>query len=86
MDMIVERIPATLELGVSALGLALVVGLPIGILAAVTRGGWFDNVTRIMAVLFQAIPAFWLGLILILIFGSWLGILPGPVAGERIES
>ncbi len=47
-------------------------GVPIGILAAVRKGGYFDNFTRIMAVIFNAIPVFWLGLILILIFGVWL--------------
>ena len=72
IDMIVERIPATLELGVSALVFSLVIGVPIGILAAVRRGSPFDNVTRIMAVVFSAIPIFWLGLILILLFGKVL--------------
>jgi peptide/nickel transport system permease protein len=56
--------------------------MPIGILAAIWRGGRFDNTTRVMAVLFNAIPAFWLGLILILIFGSTLGVLP---MGNRCE-
>ena len=56
--------------------MSVLVGMPIGILAAIKRGGRFDNVTRVMAVLFNAIPAFWLGLILILIFGSTLGVLP----------
>ncbi len=78
-----ERIPATLELGVAALVLSLMVGVPIGILAAVNRGGVFDNFTRVMAVLFNAVPVFWLGLILILIFGSWLGVLP---MGSRCPS
>jgi peptide/nickel transport system permease protein len=75
-DLIGERINATLELGAPALLLGLAVGVPVGIFAAVRRGGWFDNVTRILAVVFTAIPVFWLGLILILVFGSWLGILP----------
>lgn len=76
VDVVVERIPATLELGISSLFFSLVIGLPIGILAAVRRGGWFDNTTRVMAVIFNAVPVFWLGLILILIFGSRLGVLP----------
>ena len=83
VDVIVERIPATLELGVSALFFSLLIGLPIGILAAVRRGGWFDNSTRVMAVVFSAVPVFWLGLILILIFGSRLGVLP---MGNRCET
>jgi len=82
LDVIVERIPATLELGLAALFFGIVIGVPIGILAAVKRGGWFDSVTRVIAVVFNAVPVFWLGLVLILIFGSllpqWLhGVNPG---------
>jgi peptide/nickel transport system permease protein len=76
LDLIGERVLATLELGASALLLGLAVGVPIGILAAVRKGGAFDNLTRVLAVVFNAIPIFWLGLILLLIFGSWLKILP----------
>lgn len=75
-DIVTERIPATLELGLASLFFGVIIGVPIGILAAVRRGGLFDSATRIMAVLFNAVPVFWLGLILILIFGSWLGWLP----------
>ncbi len=76
IDLIGERVTNTLELGASALVLGLTIGVPIGIFAAVRKGGWFDNFTRVLAVVFNAIPVFWLGLILILIFGSWLKLLP----------
>ena len=77
LDVIAERIPATLELGVASLVVGLLVGLPIGILAAVRRGGIFDNVTRVTAVIFNAIPVFWLGLMLLLLFGgNGLNLLP----------
>ncbi len=76
IDIVMDRLPATLELGATALTLSLVIGMVVGILAAINRGGRFDNATRVLAVIFNAIPAFWLGLILILIFGSTLGILP----------
>lgn len=77
LPLILERVPATLELGVSSLLVGLALGLPIGILAAVNRGGVFDNVTRVMAVVFNAVPVFWLGLLLLLIFGgNGLGWLP----------
>lgn len=76
IDIIGERVAATFELGAAALILGLTIGVPVGIFAAVRRGGAFDNVTRVLAVIFTAIPVFWLGLILILIFGSWLHLLP----------
>lgn len=76
LQLIGERIPATLELGVAVLLVSLSLGIPIGILAAVWRGGRFDQFTRVMAVVGNAVPNFWLGLILILIFGAWLGVLP----------
>jgi peptide/nickel transport system permease protein len=69
LSVIAERIPATLELGVASLLVGLVVGLPIGILAAVWRGSFFDNFTRIFATFSTAIPIFWFGFMLILLFG-----------------
>lgn len=82
LEMIFERVPATLELSVASLILGSIVGLTVGCLAAIKRGGWFDNVSRIVAVIFDAIPAFWLSLMLILIFGSTLRILP---IGDRCK-
>lgn len=82
-DIIGERVAATLELGLTSLMVSLFLGVPIGIIAAVRRGGWFDNITRVLAVVFNAVPIFWLGLILILVFGSWLKILP---MGSRCPS
>lgn len=82
LNLIVERLPATLELGTSALLLSLFIGVPTGILSAVYRGRLFDNAMRVMAVIFNAVPGFWLGLVLILVFGSSLGWLP---MGSRCE-
>lgn len=76
IDLLGERVAATLELGAASLLFGLVLGVPIGIIAAVKKGRWFDNLTRVIAVVFNAVPIFWLGLILILIFGSTLGVLP----------
>ncbi|MBC8098450.1 MAG: ABC transporter permease [Armatimonadetes bacterium] len=73
---ITERFPATLELGVLSLVIGLTVGIVIGVLAAVRQGGWFDNATRVLAVGFDAMPIFFLALMLLLIFGSALGWLP----------
>lgn len=71
-----ERLGATLELGISSLLFGLLLGVPIGILAAVARGSLFDNATRVLSVIVNAVPVFWLGLILLLIFGASLKVLP----------
>jgi len=76
MDVLLEKVPATLELGGFALLFGFAIGIPIGVVAAVRRGGVFDNVTRVIAVVFSAVPVFWLGLTLLLIFGSKLHALP----------
>lgn len=72
LGLIMERVPATLELGLSSLFFGLLLGVPIGIMAAVRKGKFFDNSTRILAVITSAVPIFWLGLILILLFGRVL--------------
>ena len=75
-DRLVERMPATLELGIASLIFSLVVGIPLGVLAAIYRGSIFDNAVRVFTVIAQAIPNFWLGLMLIFLFGVVLGWLP----------
>jgi peptide/nickel transport system permease protein len=76
LDMIVERMPATLELTGTALVFGAIIGVTIGIMSAVKRGSRFDNFARVLSVLFDAIPVFWLGLILILVFAVVLRWLP----------
>ena len=76
MEIILANLPATLELGIATILTSLVIGIPVGVLSAVTRGRLFDNFARVMSVIFDAIPNFWLGYILLYIFGVWLGLLP----------
>ena len=75
-----ERLPATAELGFVAMALSVLIGVPLGMYSAVRRGGALDTGARVFAVLGQSMPAFWLGLMLILLFGVVLGVLP---AGGR---
>ncbi len=73
---LVERMPATLELGIASLLLAMVIGVPAGVMAAVYRGTWFDGTVRIFTVIFTSVPIFWMALLLILVFAVILGWLP----------
>src|SRR5712691_1199595 len=75
-----ERLPATVELGFVAMIMSVLIGVPLGMYSAVRRGSMLDTGARVFAVLGQSMPAFWLGLMLILFFGVVLGVLP---AGGR---
>ncbi len=80
-EVIGERIPATLLLAVPAIIVGYVVGILVGLLAAIYHRSWFDQVARFLSVVGSAVPAFWLGLILIIIFSVQLGWL--PMSGMR---
>jgi peptide/nickel transport system permease protein len=74
--LILERMPATLELAVAAQIFALALAFPLGVLAAVRRNSIYDGLTMLGALFGQSMPGFWLGLMLMLIFGVVLRWLP----------
>ena len=74
--LVLERLPATLELAFAALALAVVIALPLGILAALHRGRIVDMMAMGFAVVGQATPYFWMGIMLILVVSVELGWLP----------
>ena len=74
--LIAERMPITLTLGLTGLVIALVVSLPLGILAAVRENTALDRAVQLVALLGQAMPSFWLGLLLMITLGLQLGWLP----------
>lgn len=76
IDVVAERYPATFELGGLAILIAVAVALPVGVYSAVRRGTALDYASRGFAALGQAVPPFWLGLVLILVFGVTLRLLP----------
>jgi peptide/nickel transport system permease protein len=80
-----ERLPATVELGVTAMLLSVLIGVPLGVSSAVHRGGILDSAARVFAVLGQSMPTFWLGLMLILFFGVVLGVLPAGGRGGLLH-
>ncbi len=85
MDLIAERYGATLELGGLAILVVIAVALPVGVYSAVRRGSSLDYVARGFAALGQAMPPFWLGLVLVLIFGVLLHWLPTSGRGTPLH-
>jgi peptide/nickel transport system permease protein len=76
-----ERLPATLRLAVAALGIAVVIALPLGVLAARWRGTAVDSAAMSLSLVGVSVPNFWLGPLLILVFSLWLGWT--PVSGDE---
>ncbi|TDC52761.1 ABC transporter permease [Jiangella ureilytica] len=81
LDMITERLPATLTLGLLALLLGVLIALPLGLLAAVKPGSWLDNLSRVGAVTANSLPNFWLAIMLIIVFAVQLGWVPATGRG-----
>ena len=81
LGLVLERVPATAKLAVVSMGLALVIALPAGVLAAVRRRTWVGPMTTSLALLGQSVPAFWLGIVLIMIFSVRLEWLPSFGSG-----
>jgi len=76
LGLVMERFPATLELGGLAILICILIAIPIGVYSAVFRGCRFDAFVRAFAAFGQAVPPFWLGLVLVLIFSVFLRVLP----------
>jgi peptide/nickel transport system permease protein len=80
-DVVMQRVPATLQLALSAWVFAFIVGIPLGVLSAVKRGTLWDYVGRIFALFGQALPPFWVGIMMILLFSVKLDWLPAGARG-----
>jgi len=71
-----DRIGTTMTLGACALAFAVVLSIPMGVLAAIRPNTWIDRLALTISVMGQAMPSFWFGLIMIVVFGVWLRWLP----------
>ena len=80
--LIAERFPATLELALVAAGLALLVGIPMGVYAALKRGTWLSQLFMTLSLLGVSLPTFLIGILMILVFAVTLGWLPSFGRGE----
>ena len=78
-----ERLPATLELTFAAMFVSVLIGIPLGIVCALKRNAVIDHLLRIITIAGLSIAAFWLGIMLMLLFSMWLDIAP---LGRRIGS
>ncbi|MCC7363170.1 MAG: ABC transporter permease [Dehalococcoidia bacterium] len=81
--MIRERLPVTVSLGAMSALISLSIAIPAGVIASLRRNSWVDIVATVFSLCFVAMPGFWLGMLLILVFVVWLDVLPGP--GSYVE-
>lgn len=82
VELILERLPATMELAVTAVLVSFLIGLPLGVITAVKKGSFLDTIFRILALLGQAAPVFWLGIVAMYVFSVQLGWLPTSGYGK----
>ncbi len=75
-DLVAERIPNTVQLAFSALLIALLIGIPLGVMSAVKRDGILDKIGKTVAILGMSMPQFWLAIILMWVFAVYLNLLP----------
>ncbi len=76
MDEIARRLPITMSLGLTAFVLSTLFGIPLGLIAAIRRGKWADTTATVLANLGITVPTFWVGILLIYLFGLYLRWLP----------
>jgi peptide/nickel transport system permease protein len=84
LPLVLERLPATLQLTLASLAIALVVAIPVGVLAALHRNSWFDLLVTFATTIGRGMPSFWLGIMLILVFAvnlRWF-----PASGRDVAS
>ena len=81
-DVIKERLPYSLRLGAASLLITVIIALPLGVLAAVHKDTMLDTMAKIIAVLGQSLPMFWVGIVLIQIFAVYLRLLPSGGTGS----
>jgi peptide/nickel transport system permease protein len=82
LKLVLDRFPATLQLAAISSSLSFLVGLPLGVLAALKRGSFVDTLARVLALLGQATPVFWLGIVAMYVFSVRLGWLPTSGYGK----
>ncbi len=85
LDLVLQRLPATIELAFGALFIAIIVGVPLGLLAGLYPNSILSRVIMTGSILGFSLPTFWIGLVLIMMFSVTLGWLPSSGRGETVE-
>ncbi|PIJ51175.1 ABC transporter permease [Erwinia sp. OLTSP20] len=85
VDLIFQRMPATLELALVAFVIALLVGIPLGVVAGMRPDGWIAKSIMTFSILGFSLPTFWIGMMMIMLFSVKLGWLPASGRGNTIE-
>ncbi|AWM88436.1 ABC transporter permease [Microvirga sp. 17 mud 1-3] len=85
LQLILSKFPATLELAVTAMAVAIIVGLPLGVLAGLKPDSWYGRAIMSISVIGFSLPGFWFGLLLIMVFAVNLGLLPANGRGETVS-
>ena len=85
LELYLSRLPNSLALAAVAMVFSLLIGIPTGVIAAVRVNGWWDSAGKIFALLGLSLPAFWVGLVLILFFSVYLGWLPSSGSGTLLH-
>jgi ABC-type dipeptide/oligopeptide/nickel transport system permease component len=76
VDLLAERLPATFQLAFLAMLFAISIGLPLGVIAALRVNQWPDKIASVLSLTVAAMPHFWMGPMLMMVFALWLGLLP----------
>lgn len=85
LQVILQRLPATLELAISATFLSVLIGIPLGLYAGLRSDGWLAKTLMAGSILGFSLPTFWIGLMLIMVFAVQLGWLPSSGRGDTVE-
>jgi peptide/nickel transport system permease protein len=86
LELIVRNLPYTIQLAVASLGVAMVLGFVLGVIAGVKRGTWIDGLTMTVAVAGVSMPSFWLGIMLLVIFSVHLNLVPAVARAADLRS
>ena len=83
-EVFVDRLPATIQLTLAAMVFSIFVGVALGVLSATNPDSPFDRVSKVVAILGQSMPVFWVGILMILVFAVKLGVLPAGGSIDRL--